>query len=202
MARKRNRQIRGNRQNILDCYNRSDSWVRQAGDMWYPNAHYTAYEVGELAGYSGDTALQVGAGIISATSPQRDWDLNVQDAMIVARGYTPSFPTGANLTKAERIRDGEHPLNVLGGVKVVPFYLAICDPRGDNAIPVIDRHAGSIYLGESMTEKQQGKLANIGVNVRICHAYRLIAELLDIHVHRLQATTWVEWRIEKGYATL
>ena len=170
--------------------------------MWYPNAHYTAIEVGNLVGYKGDTALQVGAGIISALSPQRDWDLNVQDAMVVARGYTPSFPTGANLTKAERIRDGESPLNVLGGVKVVPFYLAICDPRGDNAIPVIDRHAGAIYKGDSLTENQQDKLSNIGGNVRICHAYRLIAELLEIHVHQLQATTWVEWRIEKGYATL
>ena len=170
--------------------------------MWYPNAHYTAIEVGNLAGYKGDIALQVGAGIISATSPKRDWDLNVLDAKLIARGFTAPSQYTKNHVKAERIRDGEHPLNVLGGVKVVPFYLAICDPRGDNAIPVIDRHAGSIYLGESMTEKQQGKLANIGVNVRICHAYRLIAELLDIHVHRLQATTWVEWRIEKGYATL
>ena len=84
----------------------------------------------------------------------------------------------------------------------MPFYLAIVDPRGENAIPVIDRHAGAVYLGESMTDKQQRKLSNVAVNTRIVHAYRLIAEQLELHVHQLQATTWVEWRIEKGYATL
>ena len=82
------------------------------------------------------------------------------------------------------------------------FFLAIVDPRGEDAIPVIDRHAGAVYLGESMTDKQQSKLSNVGVNTRIVHAYRLIAEQLNLHVHQLQATTWVEWRIEKGYATL
>ena len=202
MARKRNRQIRGNRQNILDCYDRSNEWVRQAGDMWYPNAHYTAIEVGELAGYTGDNALVVGAGMISATSPQRDWLLNVQDAKLIARGHEAPSQYGANQLKAEQIRDGEHPLSVLGGVKVVPFYLAIVDPRGENAIPVIDRHAGAVYLGNSMTDRQQRKLSNVAVNTRIVHAYRLIAEQLNLHVHQLQATTWVEWRIEKGYATL
>lgn len=202
MTRKRNRQIRGSRQNILDVYNRSDQWVRQAGDMWYPNAHYTAIEVGNLVGYRGDTALQVGAGMIAATSPNRDWYKNIQDAKLIARGYDAPSQYGDNVIKAERIRDGEAPLNVLGGVKVVPFYLAIVDPRGDNALPVIDRHAGAIYKGDSLTEKQRDKLSNIGVNVRISHAYRLIAEQLELHVHQLQATTWVEWRIEKGYATL
>jgi len=202
MARKRNRQIRGNRQNILDCYDRSNEWVRHAGDMWYPNAHYTAIQVGELAGYTGDNALVVGAGMISATSPQRDWSLNVQDAKLIARGLEAPSQYGANQLKAEQIRDGEHPLNVWGGVKVVPFYLAIVDPRGENAIPVIDRHAGHVYKGDSLTEKERNQLSNIGVNTRIVHAYRIIAERLNIHVHQLQATTWVEWRIEKGYATL
>ena len=202
MARKRNRQIRGNRQNILDCYNRSNEWVRQAGDMWYPNAHYTAIEVGELAGYRGDNALVVGSGMIAATSPQRDWQLNVQDATLIARGLAAPSQYGANQLKAEQIRDGEHPLSVLGGVKVVPFYLAILDPRGENAIPVIDRHAGHVYKGDSLTEYERGKLSNVGVNTRIVHAYVLTAMVIGIHVHQLQATTWVEVRIEKGYATL
>ena len=202
MARKRTRQIRGNRQNILAVYDRSNEYVRHAGDMWYPNAHYTAIQVGELAGYTGDNAVAVGAGIISALSPKRDWDGNVQDAKLVARGLEAPMQYGANQYKAEQIRDGEHPLSVLGGVKVVPFYLAIVDPRGENAIPVIDRHAGAVYLGDNMTDKQQRKLSNVAVNTRIIHAYRIIAEQLNIHVHQLQATTWVEWRIEKGYATL
>jgi len=202
LAKKRNRQIRGSAQNILDVYNRASQGAVKEGTEWYYVANSVSREIGEMAGYSGDVGLFVGAGIISALSPQRDWNLNVQDARVVARGLTPSFPTGANLTKAERIRDGEHPLEVLGGLKVVPFYLAILDPRGENPTPVIDRHAGHVYKGDSLTAKEQDKLSNISVMTRIQGRYLWVAGKLGIHVHCLQGITWVQIRVEKGYATL
>ena len=200
--KKRNRQLRGSKWHINDCYNRSSEAVRQAGSVWYVNAHYTAREIGELADYSGDVALKVGSGIISALSPKTDWDKNILYAKeLVRTGYAPR-QTEKNNEKALRILEGEDPLNVLGGLKVIPFYLAICSPEGDEAIPVIDRHAGAVYMGRSITEKEQKKLSNVRVMDRIQKQYLYFARKQRIHVHRLQATTWVQWRIEKGYATL
>ena len=57
-------------------------------------------------------------------------------------------------------------------------------------------------MGRSITEKEQKKLSNVRVMDRIQKQYLYIARKQRIHVHRLQATTWVQWRIEKGYATL
>ena len=90
----------------------------------------------------------------------------------------------------------------MGGLKVIPFYLAICSPEGDDPIPVIDRHAAHVYTGYALTEKQQKKLSNVRVVTRIQKQYLYIARKQRIHVHRLQATTWLQTRIEKGYATL
>lgn len=202
MTRKRNRQLRGSHQNITDVLNRASDKAILAGEQWYPIAHDTAIDTGILAGYSGDTALKVGAGIIAALSPKCDWDNNVLYAKAIVRhGYAPR-QTELNNNKALRILGGEEPLNVLGGMKVIPFYLAICHPRGDDPIPVIDRHAGSVYGGRSLTEKQQSKLSNVAVMNRIQGAYRKVARKEGLHVHCLQAITWVQWRVEKGYATI
>ena len=200
--KKRNRQLRGSKWHINDCYNRSSEAVRQAGSVWYVNAHYNAIEIGELAGYGGDVALKVGSGIISALSPKTDWDKNLLYAKeLVRTGYAPR-QTEINNTKALRILEGEEPLDVLGGLKVIPFYLAIRSPEGDDPIPVIDRHAAHVYTGYPLTEKQQKKLGNVRVVTRIQNQYLYIARKQKVHVHRLQATTWLQTRIEKGYATL
>ena len=170
--------------------------------MWYPTAHTYAREIGELAGYSGRVGIKVGAGIISALSPKTDWDKNLLYAKeLVRTGYAPR-QTEINNTKALRILEGEEPLDVLGGLKVIPFYLAIRSPEGDDPIPVIDRHAAHVYTGYPLTEKQQKKLGNVRVVTRIQNQYLYIARKQKVHVHRLQATTWLQTRIEKGYATL
>ena len=200
--KKRNRQLRGSKWHIYDCYNRASQPVREAGDLWYPTAHTYAREIGELAGYSGRVGIKVGAGIISALSPKTDWDKNILYAKeLVRTGYAPR-QTEVNNRKALRILEGEDPLNVLGGVKVVPFYQAIENPFAVDAIPVVDRHAGSVYTGYALTEKQLRKLSNVMVDTRIQDQYIYISRKVGIHVHRLQATTWLQWRIEKGYATI
>jgi hypothetical protein len=177
--------------------------VVERGTQWYPVAHDEAISVGNLAGYSGELGLRIGAGIIASLSPKTDWDSNVLYAkQIVRYGYAPR-QTEINNSKAVRILHGEDPLNVLGGMKVVPFFSAIVSPRGENAVPVIDRHAGSVYafdeIGRGLTEKQQSKLSNVGVVTRIQGAYRKVARKEGIHVHCVQGITWVQHRIEKGY---
>lgn len=197
--RRRNRQLRGSWVNIDDCLNRASSAVVDRGTEWYPTAHSEAINIGNLAGYGGDIGLRLGAGIISALSPKTDWDRNVLYAKEIVRfGYAPR-QTEANNTKALRILEGEEPLNVLGGMKVIPFFNAIVSPRDVNAVPVIDRHAGSVYVGKSLSDKQLSKLSNVGVMGRIQGAYRKVAGKEGLHVHCVQGITWVQWRIEKGY---
>lgn len=195
--RHRNRQIRGSWGNIIECLDRSSPEVREQGKQWYSIANSKARDIGYLAGYGGSMGLRVGAGIISALSPKTHWDNNIIYArQLVQSGYVPQ-QTASNNNKAIRILNGEEPLNVLGGVKVIPFFNAIVSPTGNDPVPVIDRHAGSVYLGRSLTEKQQKKLANIGVVTRIQNAYRRVASTSNLHVHSVQAITWIQWRLEK-----
>ena len=195
---KRNRQLRGSWVNIQDTLHRASPKAVQAGIDWYPIAHEIAIEVGNLVGYKGDIALQVGAGMLSAMSPSREWGGNVQDAKLVARGLHAPMQYGDNLIKAERIRDGESPLDVLGGLKVIPFYFALCDPRGDDPIPVVDRHASHVYKGARLTDYERRKLSNVRVMNRIQGAYRKVARKEGLHVHALQGITWVQCKVENG----
>jgi len=197
--KRRNRQLRGSWVNIGQCLDRASSAVIDRGIEWYPTAHNEAMNIGKLAGYGGNIGLRLGAGIIAALSPQTDWDKNILYAKEIVRfGYAPR-QTIPNNSKALRILDGEEPLNVLGGMKVIPFFNAIVSPREVNAVPVIDRHAGSVYVGRSLTGKQQSKLSNVGVMGRIQGAYIKTARNRELHVHCVQGITWVQWRIEKGY---
>ena len=198
MPKRRNRQLRGSWTNIMDCYNRTDDVMKADGVDWYPLAQDIAYEKGRMAGYSHVDATMVGAGLISSLSPQANWQENIRFVdQIIIDGWVQK-QTATNNMKALRILKGEHPLQVLRGLKVVPFYMAILDPESINPLPVIDRHAGAVYMGKSLNEKQLNKLSNVSVNRRISGAYINVARKVGIHPHTLQATTWIQWRAEKG----
>ena len=194
--KERTNDVKGSYRNILNLEISSD--CKDIGERWYPDAHETALGLGKLAGYRNDTRrIQVGAGLLAALSPQTEWGDNIHLAhMLIGTGHAHGQTT-ANNDKALRILEGEYPLDVLKGRKVVPFYKAIVNPIGDNPT-VVDRHASAVYMGRPLIESELCKLQSPVIYRRISGAYARAAKLRGVHPNVLQAQAWLQWRLDKG----
>ena len=190
--------IKGSYRNIVKCYDTASVDSYREGIRWYHDANLLAHTVGKLAGYEEPrVATIVGAGIISALSPQVAWNQNVQWAIqLVTQGIQKT--TTNNHGKGLRILNGEHPMSVLGGRKVLAFYKAIIAPQGSGE-PVIDRHAIAVYMGRKVSERELLMVQNDKVMDRIQKAYKKASHELEVYHHRVQAVTWSEWRKNRGY---
>ncbi len=171
----------------------------QAGHQWYVDANSIARAVGMLAGYIDSQALMVGAGIISALSPRREWDLNISQAiLLVTEGTKKHFQIQHD--KAMDILAGKDPIKALGDKarKTQSFYQAIIEPNNEWSMPVIDRHAIAVYMGRSVSEKELKLLDSPKVYARIEQAYIKASRVTGLNHHILQAMTWTQWRENKG----
>jgi len=168
------------------------------GNSWYDRANAIATEIGSMLNYSDDKATEVGAGILSALSPQVEWNQNVAFALDCVVGIKRQ--TNIQHQKAIRIALGENPIDVLGtkAYKTQNFYLAIRYPNNDWSMPVVDRHATPIYVGRIVNKKELISLANYGVHKRIGKAYIKASIVKGINRHKLQAMTWLQLRENKG----
>ena len=208
MAKAEN-QIKGSYKNILDEYFKSSREEKMLGKLFYPNANATAIDIGHRLGFNDSEGLSIGAGIIAALSPQIEWLNNVALAFEFVETKWANKQTKANNNKALRILEGEDPMDVLGqeAYKVKAFYKAIREPYGNNLIEkvsgfpnnkkqlaVIDRHAGGVYFGWPLIEKERRQLGNWKTLSRISKAYFKVAEGLNLSLNELQATTWVSFR--------
>lgn len=174
--------------NILACYARSTADERADGTTWYAGARDIALELSPAN-------VWIGAGVLSALSPLKKWELNVR----IARATFASGIAQGNMPMhnaiAQRILDGEHPLDVMRGDKTRSFAEAIAT-GGNGTIATIDRHAHDIAMAEVFTDKTR----KIGKRIyrEMAAAYTEAANELDISVNAIQAITWVAWRREKG----
>ena len=208
MAKSEN-QIKGSYKNILNEYFNSSVEEKMLGRLFYPNANAAAIDIGSRLGFNNSEALIVGAGIIAALSPQTEWLNNIVLAFEFAEIKYAKKQTQANNNKALKILEGEDPMDVLGkeAYKVKAFYKAIQEPYGNNLIEkvsgfpdnkkqlaVIDRHAGGVYFGWPLVEKERRQLSNWKTLGRISKAYFKVAQGLNIPLNELQATTWVSFR--------
>jgi len=218
MTTTKRRLLRGSYQNIIDLYERTPDHIKIEGEAWYPDAHIIAQNVGEIA-MNGTTLtdhkrrkMLLGAGIISAFSPQMVWEKNIRAANIFARDIDtkPVWITNRDYEKALNIVkcvkgnmdvDIQDILDILGGgaVKTRPFFMNIFNPNGDAASNgiTIDRHAIAVYLGEVPNALQVGRAFSPNGNSQIQNSYKIASKKLEIHHNTLQATTWLQWRIEK-----
>ena len=193
--------VKGSHKNITDMwFSATESSIRE-GYTWYTDAHNIAKQVSELCG---TTDIRVGAGILAALSPQMEWGENIAEALKFASlGYSKK-QTGANNAKAEKIRAGQDPAEVLGGLKVKAFYEAIVEPFGDGN-PVIDRHALTVYYGKPVSKRDRNRaFSNARVIERLQWSYKKSAKDISlvlgytVHYNVVQAVTWVQHRKDKG----
>lgn len=177
---------------ILRVFRSADTDQMADGLAWYDTAYIEALTIADQYSVTPKQAV----GIIAATSPQMSWGSNLSWARQIASGLDTRRGLGLSLERAIRIRQGEPPLEVLGGLKVQAFYVNILT-RGLTDVVCVDRHAYDIATGErgshkSLTPKRY---------VATAAAYRAAAARLrdtgehpGIHAAQVQAVTWVTWR--------
>ena len=217
------RLLRGSYNNIIQIYKNAPNELKAEGESWYPEAHIIARNIGEIAfprPYTdGDIVssryeyrqVLLGAGIIAVFSPQMVWEKNIRAANVFAGSFNrPVWITNRDYNKAvkmvkcvrENINvEAEDILEILGdgAVKTRPFFMNILNPDGDvkyNGI-TIDRHAIAIYLGGVPNPTQVSRASARGGNTQIQNSYKIASKKLEVHHNTLQATTWLEWRINK-----
>ena len=213
MATKR-RLLRGSYENIIKTYEGASQELKDEGKTWYPEAHLIAKSVGGIAlspNITEQRQVLLGAGIISAFSPQMVWEKNIRAAMVFAgTGNKPVWITNRDYDKACKMMKcimrnldatPEDILEILGdgAVKTRPFFMNILNPSGEvkeNGI-TIDRHAIAIYLGDVPSPLQVGRASSKNGNTQIQNSYKIASQKLGVHHNDLQATTWLEWRINK-----
>lgn len=173
--------------NVHEALDRVAPDKLKEGQSWYERANEQAERIGRIAG--GDTRM--GAGIIAALSPQKNWTHNLDLAEeLVKTGNTRHFTGQAD--KARRIMSGEDPLDVLKGPKERPFFINVNDPD-DPSTATIDRHAHDQGIGREMGQKDRG-LGTIGrVNI-FNNALMTASRHQGYEVpSRFQASLWVPW---------
>jgi hypothetical protein len=170
----------------------------EAGKSWYPRAQEIAHEVG-----GGD--IRKGAGILAVTSPQNSWGENVRMAREIGRtGTTKGFITGDTIRRANEIREGRDPAELLPEkLKTGHFFRNIHDPS-DRSSVTIDRHAHDASINERWGSRDRG-LGTLGrygtfVNAHMAATQRLntISGLEDLNAGQTQAVNWVRWRNMHG----
>lgn len=170
--------------NILATYARATLEEKLEGLNWYSDAHDLAREL------SSDDVWRA-AGVIAALSPMKAWKTNVMLARnAFATGVVTGHTAGNNLI-AQRILDGEHPHDVMGGDKTRAFTAAIAT-NGLTDFVTIDRHAHDVAVFMAYTDDTR----KIGKRVYrdMSAAYTEAAKIVGISVCQMQAVTWVAWK--------
>lgn len=175
--------------NIESIFHHANAQQLQEGLHWYMHANEIAHEIG-----NGD--IRKGAGIISALSPKRPWENNVKLARKFGKTGAMSGAPQADLRKAQRIREGEDPENVLPmRKKTGHFYRNILDPHDPNFVS-IDAHAHDLAMGRKPLYDTNRGLDDAPRRYdTFVHAYSTAARRLGVEVpSQVQAVTWLHWR--------
>ena len=174
--------------NIMRTFRDATPEEYTLGMEWYNDAHNLALSL--------NPDPWVGAGVLAAYSPLTPWPRNMELAITsLVWGGARTETLGNSVRAAQRIIEGEHPLDVLKGDKTRAFCAAIADPA-NSRIATIDRHAHDVAVGKVCVDSER----KIGKRVfrAMSDAYVECAEYAGIGVAQIQAVSWVVWRNRKG----
>jgi hypothetical protein len=174
--------------NILASYWRTEgTWMRPAGEQWYPAAREWTKEILRLSG--SDMDLDRATAIVAQLSENTDWPQNMQRFMNYLAGR-PVGTTQSGLGRVKGIAEADDPLSAVRGPKINNFVRSILG-RFDDAVAV-DRWAARIALGTGDKELAQKILGRAGAYESMADAYRTAAGQVGISPSEMQAVTWVE----------
>lgn len=173
--------------NIESAYHHATAAQLQEGLAFYPRGQEIAHEIGR-------GNIKVGAGVIAALSPKTEWGLNVSRAQeFMKKGTVAGL--SANVRKAQRIREGEDPEEVLPmHLKTGHFYKNLSDPDNPNYLSV-DTHAHDVASAMKPGYASRRGLGEAGRYNTFVSAYNLASQRLGIEIpNRVQSVTWHVWR--------
>jgi hypothetical protein len=177
-------------ENILRVYRAASTDDVVSGVGWYRDARNVAQDFATANGLNVTQAI----GVVAALSPRTPWGTNVMLAERCIRERGIHFGTlGENMRAANRIVNGENPLDVLNGPKVRAFYATILDPSENEAV-VIDTHAMSVAAGRTLTATERKIISRVGIYEIFASLYREAAEILGVLPNHVQSVTWLAWR--------
>lgn len=182
--------------------------IEEAGVTWYNKAHQKALKLAKR--YNVDTDAV--CGIIAALSPNNQWERNLIDteSLLLAKSRLRSINDfkcctyNQNKLKAWKIANGDNPLDILSGNKVVSFYQCILNPIDPNLV-CIDSHAINIALGRMATIAQTPSLSNQEY-ATFAVAYKQTTRWINsendylVIPMQVQAITWLYYRAMRGIA--
>lgn len=177
--------------NITKAFRLSTATDRLDGMHWYDYARDYAASL--------DTDVSRAAGILAALSPQQSWPVNKKMAAEFYGGRRDVHTTD-NVVKAERILNGETPLDILGGPKVRAFYANIMGIDTTEAV-TIDRHAimvceGRVIEGKDNLRSYFSTKRNRQYVSEYVQASKILSRETGTYMTpaQIQAITWVWWR--------
>lgn len=165
----------------------------QQGMNWYPDAHQFCKALANMH----KTSVMKVAGIVSAFSPLKSWNINkiLAKDFLINKGIW-SMHTELQTQKAINIYNNEDDDRLcieqqLGGLKTINFFNNIYCPSDENYV-TIDRHHLYICTGvdvQSCTKKQYEFIKHHTIEY---------SKSVNMTPCSLQATLWVTWkRIKK-----
>lgn len=188
-------------ENILHAYSMASDGQKEQGMRWYADA-------GLVAGAIAHGDQHVGAGLLSAYSPQTSWPINMFNA---ARSVELGRPLGpgegatvmqSHANAAKKIMDGQSFEQALPAPKTNAFARLIerkgedhpDDPFGE---VVVDRHALSVAAGERLNDKESTPIGDDRYYQVVADEYRKAAieasrrEGRLVTPSQMQAITWL-----------
>ena len=134
------------------------------------------------------------AGIHSALSPRKEWQLNKRIAIDLITTNTCGHMKVFVKKAKDILHTGTSDVDILGilkGRKISSFYMNILYPDSSNKV-TIDRHAIAVALGRTATDKELSLTDKQYTFFEDC--YKRASDKLGIRPSLLQSITWEAWK--------
>jgi hypothetical protein len=178
-------------ENLYRVWASCSPWEVAAGHDYYPRQRDRLEAIATREGVS----LATTVGMFAALSPNNTEDGTYRGVVNMLRyGYGAKVTTCLpNRLKAEWIRLGKPPLDVLGGRKVRSFYRNTMDPE-DPAVVTVDGHMLSCWQGRRERLDISAHKLDDRLYTRVEEDIKLLASLTGHIPCRLQSVLWARWR--------
>lgn len=174
--------------NLLRLYHAADGADIIDGRLWYPRAHAVICEWA----HEHSRSIANVAAVVSALSPQCQWERNliVAGDLLAGRAPTVGGPLQTNIRKAVSLLDSRgHDIGAVfkSAPKVASFA---CNLAGDYDVVTVDTHAAQALRNDVLSTDR----LTIPLYSAMSVCYRVAAS----HVGRLpaefQAICWLAWK--------
>jgi hypothetical protein len=178
-------------ENLYRVWVSCSPWEIASGHDYYPRQRD---RLGAIAAREG-VPLATVVGMFAALSPNNTEDGTYRGVVAMLHsGYGAKVTTYLpNRLKAEWIRCGKPPLDVLGGRKVRSFYRNTMDPE-DPTVVTVDGHMYSCWKGRRVVLTDAAHKLDDRLYTRVESDVQLLASLTGQIPCRLQSTLWARWR--------